>query len=93
MLVCCAAQLPEQQNRNTNNAASASAKSCLAAFECWRSEPIAEDGIPLELMNRLNKRLTIGGSRQTRGAKCRCRTGLCMYYAIAEQIFLPCQEF
>ncbi|KAI1699654.1 hypothetical protein DdX_17199 [Ditylenchus destructor] len=81
------------QNERTAESPTNVAKSCTAAFECWRSEPVLEDGMPMELINRLNKRLAIGSARQTRGAKCRCRTGQCMFYDIAERGFLPCQEF
>ncbi|KAI1705837.1 hypothetical protein Ddc_15580 [Ditylenchus destructor] len=81
------------QNERTAEQPIGVAKSCTAAFECWRAEPVLEDGVPMELINRLSKRLAIGSARQTRGAKCRCRTGQCMFYEIAQRSFLPCQEF
>jgi len=75
-----------------------SPKTCKAAFECWRSEPISDDGIPLAILGlqigaikRLDLRTT--SIRRSRGAKCRCRFGFCMFYSISDKRFLTCQEF
>ncbi|VDN51915.1 unnamed protein product [Dracunculus medinensis] len=36
-------------------------KPCMAAYECWRTEPIDVDGKPVSLRGRYTKRLEIGG--------------------------------
>uniref|UniRef100_A0A1I8B7W0 Uncharacterized protein n=1 Tax=Meloidogyne hapla TaxID=6305 RepID=A0A1I8B7W0_MELHA len=53
------------------------AKACTAAFECWSTEPVIEDGRPLFLPY-------IG--------KCRCKEGRCMFYSLPARIFFECQE-
>uniref|UniRef100_A0A0N5B0F2 Thyroglobulin type-1 domain-containing protein n=1 Tax=Syphacia muris TaxID=451379 RepID=A0A0N5B0F2_9BILA len=66
------------------------AKQCRAPFDCWRTEPIGPDGLPLTLSGRL-KRLDIGTSA-VRGGKCRCRAGYCQYYQSPTETFFPCDE-
>ncbi|KAI6172069.1 hypothetical protein M3Y98_00932500 [Aphelenchoides besseyi] len=44
------------------NAPLSLAKPCKAAFECWRSEPVDFNGIPLALAHSMAKRLDVGQS-------------------------------
>ncbi|CAD5215845.1 unnamed protein product [Bursaphelenchus xylophilus] len=69
------------------------AKKCFAGYECWRAEPVTDEGLPFNLMNRFHKRLDIGNGRRQRGATCRCRQGRCAYYNIPTQTYFHCQEF
>ncbi|KAI6196852.1 hypothetical protein M3Y94_01157400 [Aphelenchoides besseyi] len=73
------------------------AKPCKAAFECWRSEPVDFNGIPLALAHSMSKRLDVGqGFSFSKGGKCRCRSGECRIYIMsrkADTQFYPCQEF
>uniref|UniRef100_A0AC34RQ90 Uncharacterized protein n=1 Tax=Panagrolaimus sp. JU765 TaxID=591449 RepID=A0AC34RQ90_9BILA len=69
-------------------------KPCDQSFHCWRTEPVGDDGMPLQLSSRINiaKRLDIPIGLK-RGAKCRCRQGFCQYFLINQERFLPCDEF
>ncbi|CAD5211494.1 unnamed protein product [Bursaphelenchus okinawaensis] len=70
-----------------------SAKKCSSTYECWRTEPVTDEGLPLNLMSRVSKRLDIGNGRSRRGAKCRCKQGQCLFYNIPTQNYFYCQEF
>uniref|UniRef100_A0A0M3IJS2 Secreted protein n=1 Tax=Ascaris lumbricoides TaxID=6252 RepID=A0A0M3IJS2_ASCLU len=37
-------------------------KPCSSNFQCWRSEPVDDSGMPLSITGGLSKRLEIGGS-------------------------------
>ncbi|KAL7080238.1 hypothetical protein ACQ4LE_000481 [Meloidogyne hapla] len=69
------------------------AKACTAAFECWSTEPVIEDGRPL-FLPYIVKRLEIGGGLHNKGGrgKCRCKEGRCMFYSLPARIFFECQE-
>uniref|UniRef100_A0A0N5BEF4 Activin_recp domain-containing protein n=1 Tax=Strongyloides papillosus TaxID=174720 RepID=A0A0N5BEF4_STREA len=66
-------------------------KQCFRAHECWGTEPMDSDGLPLSINTRISKRLIIGTN--SRGVKCRCRLGMCQYYSLLQSTFYSCDEF
>ncbi|VDL71550.1 unnamed protein product [Nippostrongylus brasiliensis] len=67
-------------------------KPCSSSFQCWRTEPVLDDGSPFSLAApERTKRLEI--SSKGRGARCRCADGTCRLFHFASGSFLPCEEF
>ncbi|XGW12637.1 hypothetical protein V3C99_013365 [Haemonchus contortus] len=66
-------------------------KPCTSSFQCWRTEPILDDGLPISIAEERTKRLEIAS--KTRGARCRCTENVCRMFHLPTGLYLPCEEF
>uniref|UniRef100_A0AC35U5L5 Apple domain-containing protein n=1 Tax=Rhabditophanes sp. KR3021 TaxID=114890 RepID=A0AC35U5L5_9BILA len=66
-------------------------KACFAPHECWGTEPMNALGVPLSIESRISKRLIIGGN--SRGVKCRCKSGMCQFFSFSKNTNYFCDEF
>ncbi|KAK6737912.1 hypothetical protein RB195_020172 [Necator americanus] len=67
-------------------------KPCSSSYECWRTEPISDNGSPISLIAPARtKKLEI--TSQSKGARCRCIEDTCRMFVFASGVYLPCEEF
>ncbi|KAK6011740.1 hypothetical protein OSTOST_23165 [Ostertagia ostertagi] len=67
-------------------------KPCSSSYQCWRTEPILDDGLPISISAPVRtKRLEIAS--RTRGARCRCTENVCRMFHLPTGLYLPCEEF
>ncbi|KAK5985110.1 hypothetical protein GCK32_013331 [Trichostrongylus colubriformis] len=67
-------------------------KPCSSSYQCWRTEPILDDGLPISILAPgRTKRLEIAS--KSRGARCRCTENVCRMFHLPTEQYLPCEEF
>ncbi|KHJ80533.1 hypothetical protein OESDEN_19791 [Oesophagostomum dentatum] len=67
-------------------------KPCTSSYQCWRTEPISDNGSPISLIAPARtKKLEI--TSKSRGARCRCIEDTCRMFVFTTGAYLPCEEF